>query len=198
MVDVAKRAVPNADVICFMVDITVPPNRMDREIAQMVLLSRKPHILVLNKVDATDEADKHLQEYRDLAPWEMEVAVSARDKLGMETLLAEIVQRLPVGHRLYPKTNFPILSERSLVAEMIREKSCSTPRKKFPIQSQLKSKNGKIAARLFIFEPIFRSKKIHKKASSLVRVARCYAKLAQPHALKSKRYLAAKSISTSD
>lgn len=122
MVDVAKRAVPNADVICFMVDITVPPNRMDREIAQMVLLSRKPHILVLNKVDATDEADKHLQEYRDLAPWEMEVAVSARDKLGMETLLAEIVQRLPVGHRLYPEDQLSDVSERSLVAEMIREK----------------------------------------------------------------------------
>ncbi|XSG73515.1 GTPase Era [Herpetosiphon llansteffanensis] len=122
MVDVAKKAVPNADVICFMVDITVPPNRMDREIAQMVLLSRKPHILVLNKVDATDEADKHLQEYRDLAPWEMEVAVSARDKLGMETLLAEIVKRLPVGHRLYPEDQLSDVSERTLVAEMIREK----------------------------------------------------------------------------
>ena len=122
MVDVARRVIPNADVLCFVVDISEPPTRADREIAQLVLTSRKPHILVLNKVDATREADTHLQAYRELAPWDMEVAVSAKDRLGLETLLQEIEQRLPMGPRLYPDDQLSDMSEREMAAEMIREK----------------------------------------------------------------------------
>ncbi|HYF62645.1 MAG TPA: GTPase Era, partial [Herpetosiphonaceae bacterium] len=98
------------------------PTRQDREIAEMVRTSRQPHILVLNKVDATREADFHLQQYRELGPWQQEVAVSARDRLGLETLLAAIVANLPAGPRLYPEDQLSDMSERELVAEMIREK----------------------------------------------------------------------------
>ncbi|HEY1012057.1 MAG TPA: GTPase Era [Herpetosiphonaceae bacterium] len=122
MVDVAQRAIPNADVICFVVDISEPPNRADREIAALVMASRQPHILVLNKVDATRLADVNLRRFRELGDWQAEVAVSARDRLGLETLLEEIIQRLPVGPRLYPEDQLSDVSERGLIAEMIREK----------------------------------------------------------------------------
>ncbi|MBA3468759.1 MAG: GTPase Era [Herpetosiphonaceae bacterium] len=122
MVDMARRAIPNADVLCFVVDISVPPSRQDREIAEMVLKSRQPHILVLNKVDATREADLHLRQYRHMGEWECEVAVSAKNRLGLETLLEEITARLPIGPRLYPEDQLSDMSERELVSEMIREK----------------------------------------------------------------------------
>jgi GTP-binding protein Era len=122
MVDMARRTIPNADVLCFVVDITVPPSRQDREIAEMVLKARQPHILVLNKVDATREADLHLRQYRHLGDWQCEVAVSAKNRLGLETLLEEITSRLPEGPRLYPEDQLSDMSERELVAEMIREK----------------------------------------------------------------------------
>ena len=122
MVDVARKSIPNSDVLCFVVDITVPPSRQDREIGEMVRTSKQPHILVLNKVDATRNADFHLQQYRELGPWQAEVAISARDRLGLETLLEEIVTHLPRGPRLYPEDQLSDMSERELVAEMIREK----------------------------------------------------------------------------
>ena len=122
MVDVARKSIPNSDVLCFVVDITVPPSRQDREIGEMVRTSKQPHILVLNKVDATRNADFHLQQYRELGPWQAEVAISARDRLGLETLLEEIVAHLPRGPRLYPEDQLSDMSERELVAEMIREK----------------------------------------------------------------------------
>lgn len=122
MVDMARRSIPNADVLCFVVDITAAPTKQDREIAELVLNSRKPHVLVLNKVDATRAADFHLQQYRELGAWQAEVAVSARDRLGLETLLGEIIARLPEGPRLYPEDQLSDMSERELVAEMIREK----------------------------------------------------------------------------
>jgi GTP-binding protein Era len=122
MVDVARKSIPNADVLCFVVDISAPPTRQDREIAELVRTSRQPHILVLNKVDATREAEFHLQQYRELGPWQQELAVSARDRLGLETLLEAIVANLPSGPRLYPEDQLSDMSERELVAEMIREK----------------------------------------------------------------------------
>ncbi len=122
MVDMARRAIPNADVLCFVVDISEPPSRQDREIAEMVLKARQPHILILNKVDATREADLHLRQYRHLGDWQCEVAVSAKNRLGLETLLEEITARLPEGPRLYPEDQLSDMSERELVSEMIREK----------------------------------------------------------------------------
>src|SRR4029079_7908761 len=51
IVEQARRAIPGADVICFLVDITVPPGRLDRRIVDLVRRGRAPRLLVLNKVD---------------------------------------------------------------------------------------------------------------------------------------------------
>uniref|UniRef100_UPI002ACEBB6C GTPase Era n=1 Tax=Chloroflexus sp. TaxID=1904827 RepID=UPI002ACEBB6C len=50
MVELAERTLPNADVICFMVDISQPPSKLDRMIAQQVQRARGHKLLVLNKV----------------------------------------------------------------------------------------------------------------------------------------------------
>ncbi len=122
MVEVARRAIPDADVLVFMVDVTTPPTRLDREIAQLVTAAHKPTLLVLNKVDATRAADVHLPQYRELGAWDDEVAISARDGLGMETLIESLVAHLPEGPRLYPEDQLSDMSERELVGELIREK----------------------------------------------------------------------------
>ena len=122
MVEAARRSIPDADVVCFVVDATEPPSEQDRRIATMVKRSRKPAILVLNKVDVARHADAVLQEYRALGPWETEVAVSAIKAEGLTGLLDEIVARLPEGPRLFPVDQMTDLPEREHVAELIREK----------------------------------------------------------------------------
>src|ERR687883_1655699 len=73
MVDQARRAIPDADVICFVVDISMPPSRLDERIAALIRRSRAPRILVLNKVDLpTARGQEHLDAYRALGPWDME------------------------------------------------------------------------------------------------------------------------------
>lgn len=122
MVEQARRSIPDADVVCFVVDIAEPPNRTERRIAELTARSRARRILVLNKVDRrTGTGQQHLAAYRALGPWDMEVAVSALRAQGLETLLGEIVARLPAGPALYPDDQVTDQSEREHAAELVRE-----------------------------------------------------------------------------
>jgi GTP-binding protein Era len=122
MVDQARRAIPDADVVCFLVDITVPPARLDRRIAELVRRGRAPRLLVLNKVDQPNpHGQEHLEAYRALGPWDMELAVSALKREGLDTLLDEIVQRLPLGPPHYPDDQLTDQSIREQAAELVRE-----------------------------------------------------------------------------
>lgn len=122
MVQAARRAIPDSDVLCFVVDSSEPPSALDKQIAEAIKRARKPAILVLNKIDIGRKADVFLQQYRDIGPWDIEVAVSAKTTDGLSTLLEEIVQRLPEGPRLFPSEQITDISEREQVAELVREK----------------------------------------------------------------------------
>jgi GTP-binding protein Era len=122
MVEQARRSIPDADVVCFVVDISAPPNRIEGRIAALATRARAKRILVLNKVDQpTRDGQQHLEAYRALGPWDMEVAVSALRRKGLETLVDEIVARLPAGAPLYPQDQITDQSEREHAAELVRE-----------------------------------------------------------------------------
>lgn len=128
MVDLARRVIPEADVICFMVDITAPPSQLDRKIAAQLRRARAPRLLLLNKVDQKSQPGRKpdpsaiVQAYRDLGEWDMELAISARSGAGLPALIDELVARLPQGQRLYPGDQVADQSEQHLVAELLREK----------------------------------------------------------------------------
>ena len=123
MVDLAEKTLPNADVIGFMVDISTPPSQLDRRIAAQVQRARGRKLLILNKVDIRPRGTgTYLNAYRELGSWEQELAISARRGLGLETLLEEIVARLPEGPALYPEDQITDQSEQQLAAEFVREK----------------------------------------------------------------------------
>jgi GTP-binding protein Era len=122
MVEQARRSIPDADVVCFVVDISTPPNRIEQRIADLARRSRAPRILVLNKLDQRPRGGaSYLEAYRELGPWDMEVAVSALRRKGLETLVEEIVRRLPAGAPLYPEDQITDQSEREHAAELVRE-----------------------------------------------------------------------------
>lgn len=122
MVKQARRSIPDADVVCMVVDISRPPGSLDGRIAALVRKARARRILVLNKIDLrVRRGNENLQAYRALAQWDMEVAVSARRGLGLDALVDEIVRLLPEGPPLYPEGQVTDLSERELAAELVRE-----------------------------------------------------------------------------
>jgi GTP-binding protein Era len=123
MVKLANRIIPEADIICMMVDISTPPTELDRRIARQVSQANLPRLLVLNKVDVRPRHGSQLEAYRDLGEWDMEIAVSARKGTGLPALLDELVARLPLGEPLYPEDWMVDQSVRHLAAEMVREKA---------------------------------------------------------------------------
>jgi GTP-binding protein Era len=125
MVELAERTLPNADVIGFMVDISQPPSQLDRKIAAQVQRARAPKLLILNKVDVKPRRHgvSYLDDYRMLGEWDMELAISAQRRLGLDLLIEEIVARLPESPPLYPEDQLTDQSEQQLAAEYVREKA---------------------------------------------------------------------------
>jgi len=124
MVDVAKRAVSDADVIVWLVDVSVPPTSEDKEIARVLKAVRGvPVILALNKVDLlpSDAAEELAQSYLALLEPSQWLLLSAERGDNRERLLEIIVQSLLLGPRYFPVEQVTDQDERFLAAELIRE-----------------------------------------------------------------------------
>ncbi len=125
MVATAASAIPDADVVLFMVDVSEPPTKEDRLIADMLeKQANAPVILVLNKMDLLppEKVERHTELYWELAPfyeeWMMTIATEG---VNLQKLLKRIVALLPEGPRYYPGEYITDQTERQIAAELIRE-----------------------------------------------------------------------------
>jgi GTP-binding protein Era len=125
MVSTATSVIPDADVVLFMVDASVMPDREDRMIADILeKQSDAPAILVLNKMDLLppEKVEAHTEAYWELAPFHDEWMMTiAAEGTNLGTLLERIVAALPEGPRYYPREYITDQTERQIVAELIRE-----------------------------------------------------------------------------
>ncbi len=93
MRDQAQVAIDSADVIIFMLDGKDSYTTADEEIAQMMRRSRKPILLVVNKVDKPTVPD-HFYDYYDLGLGEP-FPISSANLLNFGDLLDEVVALFP-------------------------------------------------------------------------------------------------------
>lgn len=93
MRDQAQVAIDSADVIIFMLDGKDSYTSADEEIAQMLRRSRKPILLVVNKVDKPTVPD-HFYDYYDLGLGEP-FPISSANLLNFGDLLDEVVALFP-------------------------------------------------------------------------------------------------------
>jgi GTP-binding protein Era len=123
MVATARRAVPDADVVLFIVDMAEPPTRADEELAELVKRVKYPVILVLNKVDLVpiERAETLYDAYTALGEFDETVQISALTGFGVDELLDMVRSKLPYGPRYYPADQVTDQQERFVAAELIRE-----------------------------------------------------------------------------
>lgn len=126
MVNVAQQALRDADVILWLLDVSVPPQAGDQHIAETVqrLKGDTPLILALNKVDLANQETSaaHRAAYLELLPHTADVLISALDGIGMDALMAAILEHLPLGPRYYPVDQVSEVNMRFIAAEVVREK----------------------------------------------------------------------------
>lgn len=126
LLDEAKIAIPDADVILFLVDGSESAGKGDRWIAENLLETEIPIIVVLNKVDKLKKPEKveeNLLSYKTLFNKNLPVVrVSAKTGRNIDTLLSEIYKKLPQGELLYPEDVVTEETMRSVTEEIVREK----------------------------------------------------------------------------
>jgi len=136
MVATATHVLPDADVVLFMVDVSVPPTGEDRMIAQLISkYTEAPVILVLNKMDLLppEKVKPHTQGYWALAPYHREWMMTiATQGVNLDKLLGLIVAALPEGPRYYPGDQVTDQTEREIAAELIREQVLRHTRQEVP------------------------------------------------------------------
>jgi GTP-binding protein Era len=123
MVSNALRALPEADVVLWMIDAERGPDTLETEIAERLPPGRAV-VIALNKVDAVrkDALLPMIAHMAEVAPGADVIPVSALSGDGLPQLLTAIRTKLPEGPRYYSGDTVTDESERALVAEFIREK----------------------------------------------------------------------------
>ena len=127
LLDEAKIAIPDADLILFLVDGTEPAGKGDKWIVENLLKDSKiPVILIMNKVDKIKNQQKieeNLISYKLLFNENVPVIkISAKTGRNKDTLLSNIYKKLPEGDLLYPEDIVTEENMRSVTEEIIREK----------------------------------------------------------------------------
>jgi len=90
----AEAAIENAHVILFLVDIKSGIMDADRHVAELLRKSKKPVVLVVNKVDNPSRDNHELYEFYELALGDP-LPISAGQALGLGDMLDEIVAHFP-------------------------------------------------------------------------------------------------------
>ncbi len=136
MVSTAVEAIPDADVLVWLVDGSRKPTAEDRAVARFIAqqAGQIPVLLGLNKSDLVQEADRaeRLDAYLDLLQPSAHLFFSATEGENRDAFLDLIVDHLPPGPRFYPSDQVTDQTERMIVAELIREQVLLHTRQEVP------------------------------------------------------------------
>jgi GTP-binding protein Era len=124
IVEVALKALREVDLVVFMTDAALPDNHADQIILKALKKKRQPVILAVNKVDLVKKKTllPLIDHWRGSYPFKAIVPISALERIQMDELVTEMVAVLPEGPRYYPEDSVTDMPERSIAAEIIREK----------------------------------------------------------------------------
>lgn len=137
LLDEAKIALPDSDLILFLVDVSEPAGKGDKWIAKNILgQSSVPVILVLNKVDKVSNLDKitaNILTYKALFEKDIPIIeISAKTGKNKEQLIENIMENLPQGDMLYPEDVVTEETMRDVTGEIIREKVLLNTKEEIP------------------------------------------------------------------
>ncbi len=127
LVDEAKSAIPDVDLVLFVVDGATTAGRGDKWIVENVLKNYKGDMLiVVNKYDLIKDIAKreeNLLTYKTLFEKNYScIKISAKTGRNFDTLIKNITRKLPVGEKVYDDDTITDETMRNIARELIREK----------------------------------------------------------------------------
>jgi GTP-binding protein Era len=123
MVDVAREAMHDVDIVGVVVDVAQKPGGGQEHLLELVTPLDAPVVLVLNKVDLVSKPKllPVIERWSQAREFAAIVPVSALSGDGVGRLERVFLEHLPEGEPLYPDDYLTDQPERFFVAEMVRE-----------------------------------------------------------------------------
>jgi GTP-binding protein Era len=125
MMAAVQDALFGVDLVCLIRDVTAKSGSGDQFVLDLVRKSKKPALLLLNKIDKLEDKTALLpliDKYKDEYEWQEIVPISALKGSQIDDLQDSIIKHLPQGEPLFAPDELTDQSLRSLAAEIVREK----------------------------------------------------------------------------
>jgi len=125
MVNVVKESVSDVDAVLLLVEPIANIGAPEQELIERIKKLGCPAVLVINKVDTLEKKEALLevmQVYNQAHQFDAVVPISAKNKEGVEELLALLENYLAEGPQLFPADMVTDQPERQVMAEILREK----------------------------------------------------------------------------
>jgi len=134
MVRAAEGTLQEVDAILFVVDATEDMGAGEFYIMERLNATKKPVILVVNKLDLIekDQVLPIISRYTARYSFKSVVPISAKEETNLDALVSEIKELLPEGPQYYPEDMVTDQPERLIAAELVREKVLQLTREEIP------------------------------------------------------------------
>ena len=143
MMDDVKSSFDDADVIVLIIDVKEDPLAEDlfanEFVKEFVLKSKKPKLLVLNKIDLIqqEKVSELIKHFEKEKIFEEDIPISATANFNIQRVKEEIIRFLPEGPKLFPDDQVTDENERFFVSEIVREKILELYRDEVPYSCEV-------------------------------------------------------------
>lgn len=133
MMKFVMSALEDADVILYITDTQETPNK-NEEFLQTLSQQKVPTILVINKVDLSNQNDLEgiVEMWSKKLPEATIIPASALHKFNLDAIMSNILKHLPESPEFFPKDTLTDKTLRFFASEIIREKVLTTYQKEIP------------------------------------------------------------------
>lgn len=126
MVETAFTMFSEVDVILFLIEAnSTEIGRGDRRILDKIIESKKPCILIINKIDLVQKESllNLIDIYRKEYDFKAVIPISATKEETTKEVIDEVLKLLPVGPKYYAEDEYTDQTMRQIAEEIIREKA---------------------------------------------------------------------------
>ena len=137
MMGVVYNALEDADL--FLLVTEVGETLKNQELLSKIILSNTPIILVINKIDLSDQQQvtEKMAYWQNTIPRAVVIPASATECFNIDTIFDHIMQLLPENPPYFPKDELTDRSMRFFVSEIIREKLLLYYQKEIPYSCEV-------------------------------------------------------------
>ena len=133
MLSFSNSALTDADVLLYVTDI-FDNHEKNKEFVEKVNFNEAPVILIINKIDLTDQTklEELVERWKSVLPKAEIFPISATEKFNIDHLFNRILSLLPVSPPFFEKDQLTDKPARFFVTEIIREKILLNYEKEIP------------------------------------------------------------------